>query len=329
MEKSEILKQKVEVLCKEARKRKLPVDIIRHVFADNRNGGEKNLKENGHRTKISGNSYRVCRWNTLHYIFLYIVALVSALLLTTVLRDERNPFCAVNHSDYTREMLRPVVNCDFCRDIQSGPIEENIESERFLNVYAYTAVPVLIKGGAKNWTAVSKWNYRMIKYLFFKTGGTTKSVGCEFLRDTREYETLEEFFRDETDGMGEGKSRLWYVGWHICWPEMRQELSKYYQRPSFLPEGYTTNPSDYIFMGVAGRGSELHLDTVDRPTLQAQIIGKKTWSLIPPTECQSVCHTLNVTVDKGDIFVLDTSIWFHSTLVHPGEMSIAINTEFD
>ena len=34
---------------------------------------------------------------------------------------------------------------------------------------------------------------------------------------------------------------------------------------------------------------------------QAQLRGKKTWSLIPPPECEHKCHAFNVTMNTGDV----------------------------
>jgi hypothetical protein len=44
------------------------------------------------------------------------------------------------------------------------------------------------------------------------------------------------------------------------------------------------------------------MDNVERPSWQAQLSGRKTWSIYPPPECESVCEPmLNVTIEKGEI----------------------------
>ena len=48
-------------------------------------------------------------------------------------------------------------------------------------------------------------------------------------------------------------------------------------------------------------GFVFQIDSVDRPSWQAQISGKKSWALIPPAECESICHPLNITMNKGDV----------------------------
>lgn len=45
----------------------------------------------------------------------------------------------------------------------------------------------------------------------------------------------------------------------------------------------------------------LQLDFVNRPSWQAQITGRKTWTLEPVPDCEYVCHQIKVTVNPGDI----------------------------
>lgn len=59
--------------------------------------------------------------------------------------------------------------------------------------------------------------------------------------------------------------------------------------------------------------------------------GKKTWTLLPPPECQRACPAfpLNVTVRPGEALVLNTNIWYHGTRVVGKNLSIAIGSEYD
>ena len=45
----------------------------------------------------------------------------------------------------------------------------------------------------------------------------------------------------------------------------------------------------------------LQLDSVELSSWQAQLRGKKTWTLAPPPECESTCSPFNVTVNTGDM----------------------------
>ena len=45
----------------------------------------------------------------------------------------------------------------------------------------------------------------------------------------------------------------------------------------------------------------MQIDMVELPSWQAQLSGKKTWTLTPPPECEHVCQPFNITVNRGDI----------------------------
>ena len=40
---------------------------------------------------------------------------------------------------------------------------------------------------------------------------------------------------------------------------------------------------------------------VELSSWQAQLSGTKIWTLAPPPECEHVCQSFNITVNKGDI----------------------------
>ena len=45
----------------------------------------------------------------------------------------------------------------------------------------------------------------------------------------------------------------------------------------------------------------LQLDNVELSSWQAQLKGRKTWTLAPPPECERTCSSFNVTVNTGDM----------------------------
>ena len=49
----------------------------------------------------------------------------------------------------------------------------------------------------------------------------------------------------------------------------------------------------------------VQIDSVELPTWQAQLKGKKTWTLAPPPECEKTCAIFNVTVNTGDMSEAD------------------------
>ncbi|XP_045211643.2 uncharacterized protein LOC123563114 isoform X2 [Mercenaria mercenaria] len=240
--------------------------------------------------------------------------------------------CLIENNELTIEMARPLIKCDICRNLDSVPVEYGISAQEFKQKYAYSTVPVLIKEATSNWSAMSKFSYKFFKDLYTEKEGALDSVDeqCQFFPYKTDFSTLNDVFNmsDARANFSEGEAP-WYIGWSNCHNEVKNELRNHYERPYFLPNDSESSALDWIFMGGSGPGALIHLDYVQRPSWQAQISGKKTWTLIPPPECEKECKDLNVTVHKGDIFVIDTNIWYHSTFIHPGDISITIGSEYD
>ncbi|XP_040065364.1 uncharacterized protein LOC8024873 [Ixodes scapularis] len=72
-----------------------------------------------------------------------------------------------------------------------------------------------------------------------------------------------------------------------------------------------------------------YIDHVGKPSWQAQIRGRKQWILEPVPECYSDCQSLEIVVNPGEIFVVDSNLWYHKTLIIGDEVSIAIGSEYD
>ena len=61
-----------------------------------------------------------------------------------------------------------------------------------------------------------------------------------------------------------------------------------------------------------------------------QIKGTKTWSLRPPPECWWSCQggEMDALMEPGDVIVVNTNWWFHSTSVEDGGLSITVTNEY-
>ena len=59
-----------------------------------------------------------------------------------------------------------------------------------------------------------------------------------------------------------------------------------------------------------------------------QIHGIKSWAIKPPPECYHSCNgVMNITMEPGDILIVNTNLWLHSTSVEQ-DLSISIHNEF-
>ena len=74
----------------------------------------------------------------------------------------------------------------------------------------------------------------------------------------------------------------------------------------------------------------MHIDNVDLSSWQAQVSGTKRWLLRPPPECWWVCHgDMEARISPGDIMVVNTNLWYHSTRIEGDDISLVITNEFD
>ncbi|KAK7507455.1 hypothetical protein BaRGS_00001390 [Batillaria attramentaria] len=250
---------------------------------------------------------------TPHTVVHLIVALggvLSVALLVgnyELVRDYiRTTPCLVGFGIFTEEIVRPLVDCEMCRKLNAVAIERNLSQETFAEKYAYSGIPVLVKEGIVNWSAIS-------------------------LPTTTEFTTLIDALNgisDERASCQPGE-KPWYFGWSNCHAGVEEQLRKHFQLPDFLPANTEGTPMDWIFMGSPGPGAPYISTSWRGPSWQAQVSGRKTWQFVPSPECEAVCHSFNVTVEKGDIIFVETNAWYHSTFVHPGEISIAIGSEID
>ncbi|KAH9362512.1 hypothetical protein HPB48_015574 [Haemaphysalis longicornis] len=67
------------------------------------------------------------------------------------------------------------------------------------------------------------------------------------------------------------------------------------------------------------------IDHVGKPSWQAQIRGKKLWTLKPVPECYATCHELRVVVQPGEIRESPPG---HLRLFSPPSLGVAVSSAF-
>lgn len=262
-----------------------------------------------------------------------IVAALAYAFFRRGLPDLSHAQCLVDTGALYKEFTRPVLSCDFCREATRVTELTDMSKEDFLRL-GYADKPIVLRGGAAHWKAMKTFSYAFLRDVYRNTTGAFEESRryCQFLNSATDIEDLEDFFSmpDSRAYMSGPDEKTWYVGWSNCDQRIVSILREHYTRPDFFPDDSEASIIDWIFIGYAGLGLQTHLDYVLRPSWQAQIRGVKTWTLVPPPECESVCvPSLKVTVRPGDIILVNTNHWYHSTLVEPGEMSITIGSEYD
>lgn len=248
--------------------------------------------------------------------------------------------CLLDNNFLVRELTRPPTDCSVCFGVTGAhvlPPNVTITREQFAH-FAYSGHPVLAKRAALDWPATTTFSFDFFKRMYVSTDDGRPIDGaldgvedeCQFFPFRTKFITLADVFAMPPErANGSVGQEPWYIGWSNCDPRVADILRKHYSRPHFLPADSESSAIDWIFMGWSGHGASVHLDYVQRPSWQAQISGRKTWRLFPVPECEHVCGSLQISVEKGDIVFIDTNQWYHDTFIEPGEMSITIGSEYD
>jgi hypothetical protein len=240
--------------------------------------------------------------------------------------------CIFENFEFIADMFRPFVDCSVC-NITGIDRVSNISQKEFLEKYAYSGRPVVITDGAKGWPAADVFSFEFFKELYGPDSPNLDPYGdrdCQFFPYQTNFESLNEVFDMSEERQNGVVGKPWYIGWSNCDSSATNVLRRYYNKPYFLTATMEASKTDWIFMGSPGYGAHLHIDAVDKTSWQAQIKGRKEWTLEPPPECYFKCPSIHTTIlETGDILVVDTMKWFHKTRIVGDEMSITIGSEFD
>lgn len=238
--------------------------------------------------------------------------------------------CLIPHAEWSQDPFRPPVNCSECIDVKGPHIVSGLTHEEFLEKYAFTMQPVLVKDGQDGWTAQNQFSFDFFRSVYKEGSQALEKVkkDCQFFPYQTEFTDLGEMLNMSRE-RAEGKEKPWYVGWSNCDGKAANTLRKHYKFPYFLPPELDHSKTDWIFMGLPGYGANMHIDFVGALSWQAQVKGTKKWMLEAPPECAGICISkMEIIVEPGDIVVLDTNKWFHATLILGNETSIVIGSEY-
>ena len=108
------------------------------------------------------------------------------------------------------EVTLPVADCDICSNMSEVPAIENVTVAFFLNEYAYSSRPVLMKGAAKDWPATRLFSYEYFRQLYSQNPQTVHHG--QFFAYSSNIESLDEFMSMSSD-RASMKTETWYIGW--------------------------------------------------------------------------------------------------------------------
>lgn len=111
------------------------------------------------------------------------------------------------------EFAMPIISCDICQGFTRAPeiSSNNITVEQFMEEYAYTSQPVLIKGAASSWPALTMFSYEYFRELYLKRPQAVEedNLNGQFFAYSSGIHNLEEFLGLSNDS----SSKKWYIGW--------------------------------------------------------------------------------------------------------------------
>lgn len=237
--------------------------------------------------------------------------------------------CLIESTSIPSEFTRPILNCSLCSDIHKIPIFDGHVPDEVAEELAYSVTPFLVKNAARNWRASKEFSFDFFKKLFDNETVRGYFNTCQYLDYGSGFSKLENVFNMSSERAKTGKPE-WYIGFSSCSNIINDDILKdYFISPEFLPKSLNSQ-NIWLFMGFGREMSAapLHIDQVGVPSWQAQIIGRKTWSVYPSFECEEKCKHFDILLETGDIFVIDTNWWYHKTKVEKGYFSLTIGSEY-
>ena len=111
------------------------------------------------------------------------------------------------------EFAMPIINCSFCRSLTHASVVNatDITTNEFMDKYAYTSQPLLIKGAASSWPAIEKFSYSYFKDLYLSRPEAVEEdkENGQFFAYSSGIRNLEEFLNLSTSDV----TKKWYIGW--------------------------------------------------------------------------------------------------------------------
>ena len=158
-------------------------------------------------------SSRRGKW--LKIVFLLMPLLLASLVYYTFndLFDETSP-CTIDNSLFVLEAARPITDCKMCEGITEVPKLSGLTVETFVNNFAFSSKPLVVKDATVNWTAMHEFSYEYFRKLYSEAKSALNETyeECLFFQYKTEFHSLSEVFNISKERV-EFKAEPWYVGW--------------------------------------------------------------------------------------------------------------------
>ena len=125
--------------------------------------------------------------------------------------------CLLNVNEIFIEVTRKRTNCTLlCEGLTEIPRVSGLSKQDFAANYAYTGRPVVVVDGAKNWSAIDRFNFTFFKELFDKNKDAYRvnEEECQFFPYRTDFFSLEQAMNMSKE-RSEWKAEPWYFGWWV------------------------------------------------------------------------------------------------------------------
>ncbi len=190
-----------------------------------------------------GKTRKRCLFLARYFCFPVLMAVIFTPIFVPQLLDvaryyiQRSP-CLLDTNLLTDEISRPLFNCSVCEGLTDVPVETDLTTQRFLERYAYSMLPVLVKGAAANWTAIGTFDFRYFRRLYHSVrdeaadrsragddnnhdnGEENEEAAVEYDCQFFPYKTefaglMEALDMPETRADYKEGEKPWYFGWYV------------------------------------------------------------------------------------------------------------------
>lgn len=236
-------------------------------------------------------------------------------------------------------------------------LERSIDPAAFRNDFVAKRRPLLVRGYGKDWGATQKWKPEYFKQRFGDTSIQTKTFpgNGKIVLERAGLSSYMDSLTEYEDSLATSAPRARPAYWHDVpifqmFEELMQDVAQF--EPALLPRFYRTNWSQYVqfFMGPSGSVTKLHFDTLRTHNLFFQVSGRKTWTLLPPSDFERCgrrqwrwfdldpeapdlarfpeyrqARPVTVTIDSGDLLYIPPGTLHHVRSLDP---CISFNIDF-
>lgn len=201
------------------------VEELAILFSDLREkslkGGEtlENIRTEFLRQVVKDHKATSSKKKSLKWFLIVVLPVVFAVAgyyfdVIDLLRVKEEP-CLLEVNEIFIEVTRKRTNCTLlCEGLTEIPRVSDLSKQEFVTKYAYTGRPVVVVDGAKNWSAVGRFNFTFFKDLFDKNKEAYRvnEDECQFFPYRTEFISLEQALNMSKE-RSEWKAEPWYFGW--------------------------------------------------------------------------------------------------------------------